>query len=303
MSNDASLNVLRTLGFPPLPVLYERALLLLINLVPKLPRVSIACHGSVATGEVSCYPGANLPLSDIDLLIAGRTMEDLKHAARHLAPLNESIVQVEAPTFQFSMKYRTYSELEGTYVTANELSALHLGRWFAAQPPVRSPLRSATWYMSEARRAILTRLHYDRDRWFTRLRFLPVYESYCPARTVLELPRAYLIARGIVPHGYAAGVREFLLLAQETQIRTKTLKAISDTLQKALSVRVNPSQPFMDFEAACVWLESTAHSFSVIDAPIIPRAFRDYCSSERPFDVRDIDITKGSRHFHASEVM
>lgn len=262
----------------------------LIELAGRLEQTWIAVYGSVVHGEFAFDSSRGQPLSDIDLLVLSDSMHSLKLAASALASIDVALCQSLAPWFRLGVKFRTLPELRLSSITATELAAIQTGLWVTERPSLSSPQPTWRWWQQQADLAIRTRIFYDLKRIESLAAPSPSITRYLAARTILELPTAYLLTQGLVLGAYTDRVAAFL---NNRHLRKKLpgpeLANLDRWVTEALKIKKNEPSDFpLSFHESQALLVRNARILNILRGSQELHSCTGFLQENRPLDARDI---------------
>lgn len=146
---------------------------------------SVFLVGSVLWDEATVLHDGT-PVSDIDLVVVGDCLDELRRAARGLTALFVPLRRSDAPFFKLGMKLRMPSELTGELLCANTFAAVTCGRLLSGSR-VPFALPGLQWYRRQADLVVPTRLQCNSTQREQLGAKDVVLHRYLAARTLLDI--------------------------------------------------------------------------------------------------------------------
>ena len=249
---------------------------------------SVVVHGSALWGDRSRLR-TGLPISDVDLLVIGESIDHLQCAARELVAPSRSIAEEGIPFLKLSAKFRTYSELTPEQLTANEVGAIRLGRRICGRSRICLPRLCLSWFRDQAVLAARTRLAYvakQQSQAFGHWAETALLR-YLAARVVLDIPTIGLLMSGTTGHSLSWRVRRF----GENGLRQLGLNPAEEAslislLRRAIKVKREPDlHSFIELAESILLFRRLAAALTACSESILFTSLA--WASERPLDLRD----------------
>ena len=244
---------------------------------------SVYLYGSAQWGDCTILRDGR-PVSDIDLIVVGESIDDLRKAALHLSDRFAPFRRADAPLFKLGLKLRTRCEVAERKLTINDVTALLWGRLLSG-PPIVFPQPSARWFERQARLVVPMR----RECTGTQRKLINVLgkplERYLAARTLLDIPTLLIRSPDDVRGGYRERVARFPSALESIAMPDAERRAMVTLLQAALLTKMAPEgHECGTVEEAEQLLRRFAAWCGVVAAPGQGRSF---WQAHRPLDVRD----------------
>lgn len=252
---------------------------------PLPPSTSVLLCGSVCWGDLTTLRDGT-PVSDVDLLIVGPSLAELRTAAAELAMLFRPFQRAEAPLFKLGMKLRLDTELTKELLTTNELAALQRGRLMCGKRhAIEAP--GSEWCRRQADLVVPTRLvcNATQAERIAGHRDESALRRYLAARTLLDLPSITLRHARELGHSYDHRVAQFCRAVDALPFSTGERRELRHLLGAALRTKRKPQDHACgSLPAAEATLELVARRAGVA-AEAADRTV--FWTSRRPLDVRD----------------
>jgi hypothetical protein len=251
---------------------------------------SVFLYGSARWGDYTILADGR-PISDVDLLVIGSSLDDLRIAASHLNGVFRRFRRDDAPLFKLGLKMRTHSELTDLTLTVNEVSALTGGRRLNG-PPVTFHCPRPLWFRRQARLVVPTRLHCNAtQREFASSPNDPL-NHYLAARTLLDIPTLLIRRADDLRGGYRERLTRFgerlasipVKASEKTRLRSVMAAALATKLapEKRNCGSIDEAEELLAGFAAKCGVEAADGNGMV------------FWNAHRPLDVRDWELRQTS---------
>lgn len=256
---------------------------------------SIVVHGSALWGDRTVLECGE-PVSDIDILIIGKQLDDLSCAAKLLRPLCLSIHRPQMPLFKLSAKLRTVDEIAGEPITANELAAVENGAILCGEPIFEIAVPDRQWFGEQARLAFRTRIAYTalQVRAAQCSPYWVAIERYLASRLILDIATVgLLLLANTMGRSYTNRVA--LLQANLNGDQLRIPKEILHSLRLALRTKRNPERHSCGtLSEALSILRKGVRDLGLLDADSF--SLDGFWECERPLDMRDRELWPNLLH-------
>jgi hypothetical protein len=272
---------------------YVRILEAIVEHTPQA-KYSVVLHGSALWGDRTILR-SSIPISDVDVLVVGDELSDLRAAAVALRAIAEKWGVGAVPLFKLSVKFRTSREIATEELSANELGALLHGCVLVGPSRFEVLKPDALWFYAQANLALRTRLLYvaQQQKDIASSQHRCALSRYLAARLLLDIPTTGLVLKGIVGLSYRHRVANFLSEYIEVWPH-ETMRELEGILTRALLTKQDPeSNDCMDISTAAGLLVHFGEMFGLKDSN--PGDNSRFWVESRPLDLRDRTLWKNSR--------
>lgn len=256
-------------------------------------RYTVFVYGTALWGHCTTLRDGT-PVSDIDLVVVGRTLDDLRLAAARIADLFLPFRRADAPFFKVGLKLRLQPELGESQLNANEAAALLRGKHLAGEllPTPANP--SFDWYRRQVHLVVPTRRQCNVTQ-----RLLLTYapdpvplQRYLAARTLLDIPAVLMSDVQDLGGPYPDRVSCFSEKLAALHIPESDKRELELRLRDAVRTKLEPDSydcgTIEDAEALLVSFATRCGVDTDRGAGI------SFWQSHRPLDVRDWILRQGA---------
>jgi hypothetical protein len=255
------------------------------------PPYSVILCGSAQWGDLTILRDGTA-VSDIDLLVVGTSLEQLRVAAREIAERFRPFARADAPLFKVGLKLRLRDELTPEHLSINEVAALLRGRLLSGRP-VQLTEPGEEWCRQQANLVVPTRLRCNASQQAL-LNGIPngaAMRRYVAARTLLDLPLIHLRSARELGHSYAERVSRFTRSLGSLPLDGSERRFLQTHMAAALRTKRAPDDYGCGSVASA---ERVLFNFAV-RCGVAADAGRqaDFWQARRPLDVRDWHLRQG----------